>query len=86
VKLTTTEWTNVQNAIYPDHPILDAKIEDRTFGKLWRQPVAIRLSKDEQRIVMDALAKTQDPDDTEPAIVEDLTELMMQGLVPSGAE
>lgn len=59
MKLTVTQWTNVQTKINDDSEAsaLYDKIERRTVGKRWSSGVAIKLNKREQEIVDDCLAK-----------------------------
>lgn len=59
MKLTTTQWTNVQSVLEETKPeesrILVAHIEARTWGKRWSQEVAIGLRKADERLVNEAL-------------------------------
>jgi hypothetical protein len=55
MRLTTTDWTQVQIIIEKSDPLLDAYIEQRTWGKKWSQVVAIGLQTREERIVRAAL-------------------------------
>lgn len=59
MKMSVTDWTRIQNKTNDDaegNALYDL-IEHRTFGKQWRQEVAIRLDKRQQELVAEAQAK-----------------------------
>lgn len=59
MKLTTTLWTLVQNRLPDSERALSDKIEAKTFGKLWRQNVAIALTRNEEQAVNAALDRVR---------------------------
>lgn len=59
MKLTTREWTDVQSVLQETKAkeswLLVAHIENRTFGKVWSQQVAIGLRGSDEEMVKEAI-------------------------------
>ena len=57
VKLTVDEWNRVQEAVREEHPVLDAYIEQRIWGKRWNRGITIVLNAKEEQVTRAALEK-----------------------------
>jgi hypothetical protein len=62
MKMTTDQWTAVQDVLdRRDNSfasrLLVEWIERRTFGKVWSEPVAVGLQRDDERRVYEALQR-----------------------------
>jgi hypothetical protein len=60
VKLKVDEWNRVQDAVREEHPVLDAYIEQRIWGKRWNRSITIVLNAKEEQVTRAALEKIRE--------------------------
>lgn len=62
MKRKVTEWTQIQTELGDsrDEVALEQHIENKTFGKVWSQSVAIGLSKKHEKLVLAAETRYKD--------------------------